>query len=104
MRDGVSLGSDLLLYLLLVIVVATIGGAWPAIATAVAAFLLVNWYLTPPIHTFTIAEGENVLALVVFLVVAGVVSVLVTLAARRSDGGGAGAAPRPPRSSGSRAR
>ena len=83
-RDGVSLGSDLLLYLLVVVIVAAIGGAYVAMAAAVAAFLLVNWYLTPPIHTFTISEGQNVLALVVFLVVAGVVSVLVTVAARRS--------------------
>jgi two-component system sensor histidine kinase KdpD len=69
--------------LLLVVAVAAIGGLWVAAATAIAAFLLVNWYLTPPIHTFTISEGQNVLALVVFLIVAGVVSALVTLAARR---------------------
>jgi two-component system sensor histidine kinase KdpD len=83
-RDSVSLGSDLLLYLLLVVIVAAVGGAWVAGVTAVAAFLLVNWYLTPPIHTFTISEGQNVLALIVFLVVAAVVSVLVTVAARRA--------------------
>ena len=65
-------------------VVAAIGGAWVAGATAVAAFLLVNWYFTPPIHTFTISDGQNVLALVVFLVVAAVVSALVTAAARRA--------------------
>jgi two-component system sensor histidine kinase KdpD len=82
-RDHVGLGSDLLLYLLLVVAVAAIGGLWVAGATAIAAFLLVNWYLTPPIHTFTIDEGENVLALVVFLIVAAIVSALVTLAARR---------------------
>ncbi|HWS46488.1 MAG TPA: sensor histidine kinase KdpD [Acidimicrobiia bacterium] len=78
------LGGDLLLYLLLVVIVAAIGGPWVAGFTAVAAFLLVNWFFTPPIHTFTIAEGDNVVALVVFLVVAGVVSWLVTVAARRS--------------------
>ena len=83
-RDHVSLGSTLLLYLLLVVVVAVIGGAWVASATAVVAFLLVNWYFTPPIHTWTISDGQNVLALVVFLVVAGVVSALVTAAARRA--------------------
>jgi two-component system sensor histidine kinase KdpD len=82
--DRFTLGSDLLLYLLVVVVVAAIGGLWVAAAAAVAAFLLVNWYLTPPVHTFTISEGENVLALFVFLVVAGVVSALVTLAARRA--------------------
>jgi two-component system sensor histidine kinase KdpD len=83
-RDTVTLGSDLLLYLLLVVVIAAIGGAWVASAAAVAAFLLVNWFLTPPIHTFTISDGENVLALGVFLVVAAVVSALVTSAARRA--------------------
>jgi two-component system, OmpR family, sensor histidine kinase KdpD len=83
-RDRVSLGSDLLLYLLLVVVIAVIGGAWVAGAAAVAAFLLVNWYFTPPIHTWTINDGQNVLALFVFLVVAAVVSALVTAAARRA--------------------
>ncbi len=83
-RDRVSLGSDLLLFLALVVIIATIGGAWVAGAAAVAAFLLVNWFLTPPIHTFTIGDGQNVLALVVFLVVAAVVSGLVSAAARRA--------------------
>ena len=83
-RDDLSLGSVLLLYLLLVVVIAAVGGAWVAFASAVAAFLLVNWYFTPPIHQWTISERENVLALVVFLVVAAVVSVLVTVAARRA--------------------
>ncbi len=83
-RDRVSLGSDLLLFLLLVVIIATIGGAWVAAAAAVAAFLLVNWFLTPPIHTFTIGDGQNVLALLVFLVVAAVVSGLVSAAARRA--------------------
>jgi two-component system sensor histidine kinase KdpD len=83
-RDRVSLGSDLLLYLLLVVLIAVIGGAWVASAAALAAFLLVNWYFTPPIHRWTIADGQNVLALIVFLVVAAVVSGLVSAAARRA--------------------
>ncbi|HEY5172548.1 MAG TPA: DUF4118 domain-containing protein, partial [Acidimicrobiia bacterium] len=83
-RDRVSLGSDLLLYLLLVVLIAVTGGAWVAGIAAVAAFLLVNWYLTPPIHTWTISDGQNLLALIVFLVVAAVVSALVTAAARRA--------------------
>ncbi|HEV7525359.1 MAG TPA: DUF4118 domain-containing protein, partial [Acidimicrobiia bacterium] len=83
-RGHITLGSDLLLYLLLVVVIAAIGGAWVAVGSAVVAFLLVNWYLTPPIHTFTVSDGENVLAFVVFLVVAAVVSGLVTAAARRA--------------------
>jgi two-component system sensor histidine kinase KdpD len=83
-RAHVSLGSDLLLYLLLVVLIAVTGGAWVAGVAAVAAFLLVNWYFTPPIHTWTISDGQNVLALIVFLVVAAVVSALVSAAARRA--------------------
>ena len=71
LRDELGLPSVLLLFLLLVVGVSAVGGLWPALVAAVGGFLLVNWYFTPPLYTFTIAEGENVLALVVFLAVAG---------------------------------
>ena len=74
----------LLLYLLLVVVVAVVGGFLPAAAAAVASFLLANWYFTPPFHHFRIAKQADVLALGVLIAVAGVVSALVDLAARRS--------------------
>ena len=57
-------------------------GSWPAIVAAIAASLAINWYFTHPIHTWTIAEPENLLAILVFVVVAVVVSVLVDRAAR----------------------
>ena len=84
LRDEVGLPSVLLLFLLLVVAVSAVGGLWPALAAAVSGFLLVNWYFTPPLYTFTIGEGENVLALVVFLAVAVIVSGFVALAARRA--------------------
>ncbi|HKB21121.1 MAG TPA: ATP-binding protein [Gaiellaceae bacterium] len=84
MRGQVGLPSVLLLFLLLVVWVSAIGGLWPALLAAVSGFLLVNWYFTPPLYTFTIGEGENVLALAVFLAVAVTVSLFVDLAARRS--------------------
>ena len=87
LRDHLGLPSVLLLYLLVVVVVSAIGGLWPALGAAVAGFLLGNWYFTPPLHTFTIGEGENLLALAIFLIVAGTVSGLVSLAARRSAEG-----------------
>jgi two-component system sensor histidine kinase KdpD len=83
LRSQVDLPSALLLYLLLVVIVAVIGGFAPAAAAAVGAFLLANWYFTPPFHRFQIAEQADVLALVVFIAVAGIVSALVDLAARR---------------------
>jgi two-component system sensor histidine kinase KdpD len=85
LRSELSLGSDLLLFLLAVIVVSLVGGFYPAFAAAIAASLLLNFYFVPPIHKFTISEPENVLALVVFVVIASLVSRVVDLAARRSS-------------------
>ncbi len=84
LQDQVNLTTDMLLFLVLVIVVALIGGLWPAIVAAVAASLVVNWYFTEPVHTFTIAEGQNLVALVTFLLVAGIVATLVTKLSTRS--------------------
>lgn len=83
-RDDLHLASHLFLYLLAVVAIAVVGGRLPAITSAVAAFLLANWYLTPPVHTWTVSERENLLALVVFVVVAAVVSSYVAIAAART--------------------
>ena len=61
-----------------------IGGFWPAVLAAVAASLLLNWYFTVPIHTFTIAQPRELLALLLFVTVAVAVSSVVHLAARRA--------------------
>ena len=55
-----------------------------AVLAAVSAALLLNYYFTPPLHQLTIAETNNSLALLVFLIVAGLVSSVVDLAARRT--------------------
>ena len=83
-RGHVDLATALSAYLVLVVAVAAIGGVWPAVLAAIAGFLLSNYYFTPPLHTFTIADTRDVLALTVFLVAAGVVSTLVDVSARRS--------------------
>ena len=83
-RDHLGLPGTLLLYLLLVVATAGTGGLAPALATAVAGFLCANWFFTPPYYTWTISELQNVLALLVFLVVAVTVSTLVAAAARRA--------------------
>ncbi len=84
LRDNVGLPGVLLLYLLAVVGIAATGGMWPALGASVAAFLLANWYFIPPLHEWTIHEGKDLIALVVFLLVAGLVSALVNAAARRS--------------------
>ncbi|WP_188192382.1 sensor histidine kinase [Nonomuraea sp. SYSU D8015] len=81
---GLTLTSEILLFLLLVVGVALVGGMWPALAAALFGFALLNWFFTPPLHTWTIARPENVLALTIFVLVAVMVSTVVDLAARRS--------------------
>jgi two-component system sensor histidine kinase KdpD len=83
-RSDLSLASDMLLFLLVVVIVSLIGGFYPALAAAIAGSLLLNYYFVPPIHTLTIAAGENVLALIVFVVIAVLVSRVVDRAARRT--------------------
>jgi two-component system sensor histidine kinase KdpD len=82
-RSHVQLSTVLLAFLLVVVGIAIVGGLWPAVATALAAFVIANYYFTPPLYTFTIYETHNLLALVVFVIVAAVVSGLVSLVARR---------------------
>jgi len=83
-RDSINLVSDVLVYLVAVIVVSLVGGFVPAVLLAIASSLLLNFYFVPPIHKFTIAEANNALALGVFVAVALLVSSVVDRAARRT--------------------
>ncbi|ANC31066.1 DUF4118 domain-containing protein [Isoptericola dokdonensis] len=80
-----SLSTELLLFLAGVVAVALVGGRRPSVAAAVASFLCLNWFFTEPTGRLTIAEPENALALVVFVLVAVAVASVVDLAARRSE-------------------
>jgi two-component system sensor histidine kinase KdpD len=85
MRGGLNLTSDVLLFLVAVIAVALMGGFMPALLEAIAGSLLLNYYFTPPIHKWTIAQANNALALGVFVAVGLVVSFVVDIAARRTQ-------------------
>src|SRR5439155_9074214 len=73
-RGSVGLPTVLLLFLALVVTTASVGGRAPAFTAAVLGSLAANWYFTPPLYRLTIADPENLLALVVFLGVAGATS------------------------------
>lgn len=83
-REDVHLSSVLLLFLLGVVAPAAVGGAGPALFTAVTSSLYANWYFFPPLHTWTIRDAENVVAFVVFVIVGVVVSWFVATVGRRS--------------------
>jgi two-component system sensor histidine kinase KdpD len=84
LRGDLNLTSDVLVFLTGVVVVALVGGFIPALLEAIAGSLLLNYFFIPPIHQFTIAEANNALAIIVFVIVAVLVSSVVDRAARRT--------------------
>ncbi|MCW2497238.1 ATP-binding protein [Jatrophihabitans sp.] len=83
-RGDIAFATDLSVYLLIVVITSLVGGFYPAVATALAGSLLLNYYFAPPFHTFTITDRDNSLALLTFVLVAVLVSRVVDLSARRS--------------------
>ncbi len=84
LRDRLGLSSDLVLYLLAVVVVALVGGLFPAMVTAVAAGLLADYYFTSPVHSFGMERVTEIVALVVFIATAALVGTAAGTAARRT--------------------
>ena len=82
-RTVLELATVLVLFMALAVTAAAVGGSRPALLAAGGGFLSANWYFTPPYYRWTVAEAEHVLALALFLGVAGVVSHFVDAAAHR---------------------
>ena len=66
------------IYLGLVAVVGVLRGLWPALACAAFSFLLVDYFFVPPVGTLTIADEQDIVNLLAFLVIAGVVGFLAS--------------------------
>jgi two-component system sensor histidine kinase KdpD len=66
------------------VAVALVGGLLPALLGAVVGFLALNYLFTPPLHTLTVSEPRNLLALAVFVAVAAAVATVVDRASRRA--------------------
>ncbi|MER5641143.1 sensor histidine kinase KdpD [Kitasatospora sp. NPDC002227] len=82
LRESLNLTTVALIFQLGVVAVALLGGALSALVASLVASLLLNYYFIPPIHTFTIGETNNVIALLVFAAVALTVSTVVDRATR----------------------
>ena len=82
-RGPLNSFSDGLVFLLINSIISLIGGFIPATISTLLSVALLNFYFIPPIHTFTIAEHNNVIALVIFLFVAFLVASLVERSGRR---------------------
>ena len=74
-----------MLFLMAVLLNAVSFGIWPAIYASVLSFLIYNFFFIQPLYTFTIAEPYELLALVIFLVVAVVTSALAGRVRAQAD-------------------
>ena len=72
-------------YLLTVLLIASEWGLLESVIAAVAATACYNFFFLPPIHTFTIAEPQNWVALFAFLGTSLIASKLSERAKRRRD-------------------
>ncbi|MDQ1123818.1 ATP-binding protein [Microbacterium trichothecenolyticum] len=79
-----SITTDVLAYQLLVVVVALIGGIWPAVFAAVLSGLTLDFLFIAPVYRITIADPVHAIALVLYVVIAMLVSLVVDQAARRA--------------------
>jgi two-component system sensor histidine kinase KdpD len=79
-----DLPLEVLLFLLVTVLTALVGGLWPALAAAVLGSLAINWFFTEPVNTLTISDPQNLIALLVFVVVAAAVSSVVHVSERRA--------------------
>jgi two-component system sensor histidine kinase KdpD len=79
-----GLANDMLLFLAVTVAAALLGGLLPALASAAVGSLLLNYFYTPPLHRWTIADPRNIVAIVIFVGVGISVASVVDLAARRT--------------------
>jgi len=83
-RSTETIAADVLIFQLFVVIVALVGGIWPALAAAVGAGFLLDFFFVAPLYTVTVNDPLHLVALVIFIVVAVLVSIVVDQAARRS--------------------
>ncbi|GAA1734401.1 sensor histidine kinase [Microbacterium paludicola] len=79
-----TLAVNVLSYQLLVVVVALVGGIWPAVFAAVLSGLTLNFLFLEPVFTITIASPTHVLSVTLYVISAVLVSWIVDQAARRA--------------------
>jgi two-component system sensor histidine kinase KdpD len=77
-------------FLLVVLSVAIIWGSGPALLASVVCMLCYNFFFLEPLHTFTIADPQNWIALTAFFITALAVGQLSARAKRRAEEAEAG--------------
>ncbi|NKN51937.1 DUF4118 domain-containing protein, partial [Clostridioides difficile] len=84
LRSPEALTTDVLAYELLAVVVALVGGAFPSLIAALASGFALDYFFTKPFYTVTVNEPLHLVALLLYLLTAALVSVVVDRAARKT--------------------
>ena len=79
-----GIGGESAVFFVGVLLVALLGGVIPAVASALLSGLLLNYFLADPRYTFTIAEPDSAVTVIVLLAVAIAVAALVDSSANRA--------------------
>ncbi|MBS3180307.1 MULTISPECIES: sensor histidine kinase [unclassified Pseudoclavibacter] len=79
-----SFTTHALSYQVLVVAVALVGGLWPALFAAVLSGVTLDFFFVAPFGTVLITDPSHVTAIVLYLVIAALVSFVVDRAARRA--------------------
>ena len=74
----ISTTTAAMLYVLVVALAAATEGVSVGIAASLLSFLALNFFFTPPLHTFIVGKAEDLIALFVFLVVSIVTGLLLS--------------------------
>jgi two-component system sensor histidine kinase KdpD len=77
LRAELNTSTVALLYLIPVLVSTARWGLWPGVLSAFTAFLAYNYFFLQPYYTFIVHETQDIVALLIFLVVAVFISQLV---------------------------
>ena len=83
-RTPESITSEVLAFQLLVVIVALVGGIWPALFAAVLSGLTLDFLFVAPQFTVAISDPLHLWALFLYVVIAILVSYIVDQAARRA--------------------
>lgn len=85
LRTHLDLGSVFLIQLVGVMVSASMIGPWAGALIALVTTLATNWFFVPPLYSMEIASYDNLIATLIFVVVASVSGWLLSLIRSKND-------------------
>lgn len=74
-----------LVYVLVVVAAAGYAGPKAGLAASIVSFFTLNFFFTPPLHTFKVSDSQDLAALFVFLLVSVITGLLFSRAVRERE-------------------